>query len=138
MRWSPRPVGAVATGLTGLALAAAVLLLADAPGRVLVGAAAVLLVGLAVRDLAARPRLAAGADGLVVRTGLGSRRLPWDGLRIGVRESRRFGLSSRTLELDTASGPDDEGVLVVLARRDLGEDPGRVARALEELRPDAG
>ncbi len=137
MRWSPRPVGAVATGVTGLALAATVLLV-DAPGRVLVGGAAVLLVGLAVRDLAARPRLAAGPGGIVVRTGLGSRRLPWHGLRVRVRESRRFGVRSRALELDTASGADDEGVLVVLGRRDLGEDPGRVARALEELRPDAG
>jgi hypothetical protein len=35
----------------------------------------------------------------------------------------------------TAAGPDDDGVLVVLGRRDLGADPQDVARALRELDP---
>jgi hypothetical protein len=52
-----------------------------------------------------------------------------------VRETRRFGVRSRTLELDTAAGPDDDGVLVVLGRRDLGADPEEVARALRALDP---
>jgi hypothetical protein len=54
---------------------------------------------------------------------------------VRVRESRRLGVRSRTLELDTAAGPDDDGVLVVLARRDLGADPQEVARALQGLDP---
>jgi hypothetical protein len=42
---------------------------------------------------------------------------------------------SRLLELDTAGGPDDDGTLVLLGRRDLGADPAAVAQALEALRP---
>jgi hypothetical protein len=52
-----------------------------------------------------------------------------------VRESHRWGLRSRLLELDTAAGPDDDGELVLLGRRELGADPGDVARALTALRP---
>jgi hypothetical protein len=44
-------------------------------------------------------------------------------------------MRGRTLELDTASGPDDDGLLVVLGRRDLGADPDEVARALQALDP---
>ncbi len=136
MQWSPRPAetGALATVGLGLALAAA---LVDATGRVLVGAAALLLLGLAVRDAVARPRLTAGPDGVDVRTGIARRHLPWPGLRLRVRETRRFGVRSRTLELDTGAGPDDDGVLVVLGRRDLGADPEVVARTLRELDPTA-
>ena len=77
----------------------------------------------------------AGPDGVDVRTWRRGRHLPWSGLRVRVRESRRLGVRSRTLELDTAAGPDDDGVLVVLARRDLGADPEEVARALPGARP---
>ena len=134
MQWSPRPAetAALVAVALGLALALAVL---DAPGRVLVGAGALLLVVLAVRDVVGRPRLTAGPDGVDVRTWRRGRHLPWVGLRVRVRESRRLGVRSRTLELDTAAGPDDDGVLVVLARRDLGTDPHEVARALHALDP---
>jgi hypothetical protein len=54
---------------------------------------------------------------------------------VQVRVTRRLGMSSRLLELDTARGPDDAGVLVLLGRRDLGTDPDDVARALRELDP---
>jgi hypothetical protein len=46
-------------------------------------------------------------------------------------------MRSRTLELDTATGPQDDGVLVILGRRDLGADPAEVARALRALDPTA-
>ena len=46
-----------------------------------------------------------------------------------------WGVRGRTLELDTAAGPDDDGVLVILGRRDLGTDPEDVARALRDLDP---
>ncbi len=134
MQWSPRPAETAALGAIGLGLALAVVLV-DAAGRVLVGAAAVLLLGLAVRDALARPRLTAGPDGVSVRTWTTRRHLPWPALRVRVREIRRFGVRGRTLELDTAAGPDDEGVLVVLGRRDLGTDPEEVARALDEMDP---
>lgn len=134
MQWSPRPAQTVVLGLLGMALALAVVVL-DAAGRVLVGTAALLVLLLAARDLMARPRLSAGPDGVEVRSWTTRRHLPWPLLRIRVRASRRLGVTSRALELDTAAGPDDEGVLVLLGRRDLGADPEDVARALRALDP---
>jgi hypothetical protein len=137
VEWSPRVGETLALVAVGLGLGLAVLVVDDV-GRVLVGAGALLLLGLAVRDAVARPRLAAGPGGVDVRTWAGRRHLSWPGLRVGVRDTRRLGVRSRTLELDTATGPDDEGVLVVLSRRDLGADPDEVARALRALDPTAG
>jgi hypothetical protein len=134
MQWSPRggETAALAAVAMGLALAAVFL---DTPGRILVGTAVVLLLLLIAHDLRARPRLRAGPDGVDVRTWTGHRHLPWPILRVRVRVTRRLGISGRTLELDTAAGPDDAGVLVVLGRRDLGADPEAVARALRALDP---
>ena len=136
MTWSPRPGETTALVAVALGLGLALVFL-DPAGRVLVGAGALLLLGLAARDVVARPRLTAGPDGVDVRTWARGRHLPWPGLRVRVRESRRLGMRSRTLELDTASGPDDDGVLVVLGRRDLGADPDEVARALRAMDPTA-
>ncbi|MGY1615857.1 PH domain-containing protein [Geodermatophilus sp. SYSU D00691] len=132
MQWSPRAAETAALAAIGLGLALAVLLV-DPLGRVLVGAAALLMFGLAARDALLRPRLSAEPDGVVVRTLGGRRLLPWGGLRVQVRTTSRWGLRSRTLELDTAAGPDDDGVLVLLGRRDLGTDPEEVARTLRGL-----
>jgi hypothetical protein len=44
-------------------------------------------------------------------------------------------VAGRVLELDTAAGPDDAGLLVVLSRRDLGADPEAVAVELRRLHP---
>jgi hypothetical protein len=134
VQWSPRAGETAALVAVALGLALALVVL-DAPGRVLVGAGALLLLALALRDLVARPRLTAGPGGVDVRTWTRHRHLPWSGLRVRVRESRRLGVRSRTLELDTAAGPDDDGVLVVLGRRDLGADPEQVARELRALDP---
>jgi hypothetical protein len=57
---------------------------------------------------------------------------------VEVRTTRRWGVRSRLLELDTATGPDDPGTLVLLGRRDLGTDPAEVAQALRGLSPAAG
>src|SRR4051812_38107872 len=120
----------------GLALPApGAVLLVDPAGRILLGAAALLVLALAARDALLRPRLSAGPEGVVVRTMSGRQHLPWPGLRIGVRATRRWGLRNRILELDTAAGPDDDGVLVLLGRRDLGADPEEVVRALRGLQP---
>ena len=136
MQWSPRGAETVALTVLGLGLALAVLVV-DPVGRALVGTGAALVLALAARDVVTRPRLTAGPGGVVVRTLAGRTELPWAGLRVRVRESRRFGVRGRTLELDTAAGPDDDGTLVVLTRRDLGADPETVARALWELDPTA-
>jgi hypothetical protein len=137
VQWSPRVGETVALVVLGLGLGLAVVFL-DAAGRVLVGAGALLVLGLALRDVLSRPRLAAGPDGVDVRGLTGGVHLPWARLRVRVRETRRLGMRSRTLELDTATGPDDDGHLVVLGRRDLGTDPDDVARALRALDPTAG
>jgi hypothetical protein len=134
MQWSPRPGETVALVAVALGLGLALVVL-DAPGRLLVGTGALLLLVLAARDVLVRPRLAAHTNGLEVRTWTGRRHLPWTGLRVHVRESRRWGMRSRTLELDTPAGPHDDGVLVVLGRHDLGADPEEVARALRGLDP---
>jgi hypothetical protein len=134
VQWSPRGGETAVLAVLGLALSLALLVL-DAPGRVLVGAGALLLLAPAARDLLVRPRLSAGPDGVEVRSLTGRRHLPWPVLHVRVREGRRFGVRSRTLELDTATGPDDDGALVVLGRRDLGVDPEDVARTLWRLDP---
>jgi hypothetical protein len=132
VQWSPRAGETAALGAIGLGLALAVLAV-DAAGRLLVGAAALLVLGLAARDVLLRPRLTAGPTGVVVRTLGGRAELAWPGLRVRVRTTRRFGVRNRVLELDTAAGPDDDGLLVLLGRRDLGSDPDEVATALRSL-----
>lgn len=136
-QWSPRSgeTAALAVVATGLGVAMLVL---DAPGRVLVGTAVLVLLLVVAHDLGTRPRLRAGPDGVEVRTWTGRRHLPWPVLRARVRDVRRLGVRSRTLELDTVGGPDDDGVLVVLGRRDLGADPEEVAAALRALDPTRG
>jgi hypothetical protein len=129
VQWSPRPAETAALGAVGLGLALGVVLV-DTAGRLLLGAAALLVLALVVRDAVLRPRLAAGPDGVVVRTMGGAQLLPWPVLSVRVRTTRRWGVRSRLLELDTAGGPDDPGTLVLLGRRDLGSDPAEVARAL--------
>ncbi len=135
MTWTTRTAETVLSGVIGVLLAGGAVLLDDAPGRVLLAGAAGLLLGRSARDLVQRPRVAAGADGVRVRRLVGSAHLPWGRLHIGVRETRRLGMRTVTLELDTAADPEDEGVLVVLGRRDLGADPREVARQLRELDP---
>jgi hypothetical protein len=134
VQWSPRPGETAALAIVALGLGISLLVL-DAPGRVLVGTAAVIALVLVVRDVVLRPRLTAGPDGVDVATLGGRRHLSWSLLRVRVRETRRLGVRSRTLELDTAAGVDDPGTLVVLGRRDLGADPHEVARALQALDP---
>jgi Bacterial PH domain len=126
VQWAPRTGEVVATAAAGLGLALAVLLV-DPLGRLLVGAAALLLVGLAVRDAVLRPRLSAGAEGVTVRALSGRTTIPWPQVRVRVRTQRRWGLRARTLELEDRA---DDAVLVVLGRRELGADPQTVAEAL--------
>jgi hypothetical protein len=126
VQWSPRTGEVVATALAGVGLALAVLLV-DPVGQVLVGAAALLLLGLAARDAVLRPLLQAGDGGVTVRALSGRTTIAWPHLRVRVRTQRRWGLRARTLELEDRT---DDAVLVVLGRRELGADPETVAEAL--------
>ncbi|MDT7742854.1 MAG: hypothetical protein QOE59_1932 [Actinomycetota bacterium] len=138
------PVPAVVLGLLGavgllawVALGASTGAL-DAPGRLLLGVAGVVVGAAALVGLRARPRLAADEDALVLRGALGTRRWPWarvDAVRV-VR-MRRLGLPAAYLEIDAR---DDDGGerLLVLGRLELGTDPGDVAEALQAHRADVG
>jgi Bacterial PH domain len=126
VQWSPRAGEVAATALAGLGLALAVLLV-DPVGRVLVGGAALLLLALAARDALLRPRVRADAGGVTVRALAGPTTIAWPHVRARVRTQRRWGLRARTLELEDLT---DDGVLVVLGRRELGADPAAVAEVL--------
>jgi hypothetical protein len=126
VQWSPRAAETVAVAAAGLGLALATLLV-DPVGRVLVGGAALLLLGLAVRDALVRPRLRVDATGVTARALTGSTTIAWPVLRARVRSQRRWGVRSTTLELEDSS---DDAVLVVLGRRELATDPGAVAETL--------
>jgi hypothetical protein len=138
------PVPAVVLGLLGAVglLAWAVLGsrtgTLDAPGRLLLGVAGVVVGAAALVGLRARPRLAADDDALVLRGPLTTRRWPWarvDAVRV-VR-MRRLGLPAAYLEIDAR---DDDGGerLLVLGRLELGTDPADVAGALQAHRADVG
>jgi hypothetical protein len=101
----------------------------DAPGRLLLGLLALWLAGLVAADLLLRPRLRADANGLEIRTLAVRRQLPWSAVRrLTVDARSRYGLASRTLEVDAGD------TLVVLSRRSLGTDPRDVAAAIAEIR----
>jgi hypothetical protein len=137
VQWSPKPGRTAVVGIGALVLGvAAVAFVADWPGRILLGIAATGLALDAVHDLVARPRLTAGPDGVVVRTWSGARRLAWEGLRARVRTTRRLGMLTRTLEIDVDPALDD-GMLIVLGRRDLGAPLEDVARQLRAMNPAA-
>lgn len=131
MQWSTRPVETFAAGAVAVALGVGVVLV-DLTGRVLVGAAALLLLAVVVRDLLLRPRLRADGAQVVVRTAGGTTVIPRDRLRARVRTARRLGVRSTTLELEDTA---DDTVLLVLGRRDLGADPEQVGAQLLGHRP---
>ena len=127
-KWSPRPAGtavAILAGLVVLLLA----LLADPAGRLLLGIAALGLLTVGVADLLLRPRLVADRTGVQVRTLASRHRLPWSAIqRVAVDEHTRYGLTSRTLELEAGE------LFVVLGKRALGADPRDVADTLARIR----
>ena len=127
-QWSPRPVEtalAILAGLVVLLLA----VLADPAGRLLLGVAAVGLLTVGTADLLLRPRLSADRAGIQIRTLASRYRLPWSAIgRVKVDEHTRYGLTSRTLELEAGE------LFVVLGKRTLGADPRDVADVLARIR----
>jgi len=113
-----------------LIAAAAAVLSPDPPGRVLLGAAALVLLAYTATDLLFWPRLTASPEGLLIRTPLTRARIPWsdvDAVRADARE--RIGLRSVTLEIDAGER------LVVFSRRALGADPETVAALIGAFAP---
>ncbi|BBZ36585.1 PH domain-containing protein [Mycolicibacterium confluentis] len=125
--WGPKPAGVAALGFGGLVMAVAcVTLVTDVPGRILIGVASAGLLLFATSSWLARPKLAIGDDGIVVRGVRGPVTLRREDIRlIRITEFRRVGRRVRMLEIDTH---DDR--LRVFTRWDLGTDPLEVLDAL--------
>ncbi len=114
--------GAGVVGCAAVALGPAT----DPAGRLLLGLAALALLGLTARDGYCRPVLAAGPDGLRVRSGWRVRTVAWQQVaRMRVVTDRR----TPVLEIDLG---DD---LVVLTRHRLGVPPAAAWEVLETYRP---
>jgi hypothetical protein len=114
-------VAALACALTG-----------DPAGRLLTGAAAVILAAYAATDLIFAPRLTADRDGLTIRSPLLRAQLPWaavENVRADVRN--RYGLRSTTLEVDAGE------TFAVFSRRSLGTDPEEAAALVRAFWPRA-
>ncbi|BBX28373.1 PH domain-containing protein [Mycolicibacterium alvei] len=125
--WNPPAAGVAGCAIVGVALAiAAVTVITDPPGRVLVGVAGVGLLTFATLSWRARPKLAMNQDSLTVAGWWQTRTIRRDEIRqIRITEFRRIARTVRLLEIDTV---DDR--LVVFTRWDLGTDPLDVLDAL--------
>jgi hypothetical protein len=115
-----------AYGLLALAGALAVLAdLSDAAGRLLALPAALVVLGLALRDLRSGPLLHADAAGIDVLQGLRRIRVPWSRVeRMRIVRDRR----TEMLELDLGS------TLALLSRNRLGRLPDGVLIDLQTIR----
>ncbi|BBY18579.1 PH domain-containing protein [Mycolicibacterium litorale] len=125
--WSPSPLGIAGCGLVGLVMAiASVMVVTEAPGRLLTGIAAVGLITFAIMSWRARPKLAITAEGVAVRGWFSTRVLTRADVKlVRITEFRRLARKMRLLEIETT----DDG-LHVLTRWDLGADPLDVLDAL--------
>jgi len=107
---------------------AAVTLVTDPPGRILVGVAGLGLLIFAGFSLRARPKLAITPEGLVVRGWWRNTVLARPSIKlIRITEFRRWARKVRLLEIDTV---DDR--LIVFTRWDLGTNPIEVLDALTD------
>lgn len=132
LQWSTPPLALVTAAVGGIVLAAAAIFTGDAPSRLLVGLAAILLLGLAAVGLRQRPRLTivpGQRPVLVVRGLLGAVEYPRERiLRARVVSFRRLGRKSPNLEIDVEH--DGEDRLLIFGRWDLGAHPQDVLDAL--------
>jgi hypothetical protein len=129
--WAPRRALVVsAWAVTALLVLGVVVdaLTGDRGGLVLFALAAVAVGAFAAHATIVRPRLAAGAEGLLTRTLGGTRQLPWGETRTRLRTTRRLGRDGVTLEIEH----DDQ--LYVFGWLELGEDPRDVLDVLSTLR----
>ena len=127
--WSPKPaLIAIGCVCAGLALTGA-LGYHDRMGEVLFGIAAVALIGACAHGVLVRPRLAADAQGLRIRTARGRVELGWPGTRTRLRTTRRLGRDAATLEIESGDR------LFVFGWLELGADPRDVLEVLSALRP---
>lgn len=136
--WST-PAGLVAMAWVLAAAAAAWLVLllltgGDRPGQLIAAIGAAGLGTAAVSGTTARPRLAAGPDGLVVRRLSSTLDVGWDQVQnVRVLRQRRLGRESSLLELELRE-PNGGERLMILGRLELGADPEEVVEVLQTYR----
>jgi hypothetical protein len=107
---------------------ASVTLVTDVPGRILTGIAAAGLILFAGMTWRARPKLAIGPGGLMLRGWFRTQVLQHPDIKIiRITEFRRHARTVRLLEVETV-----DGGLVILSRWDLGTDPLKVLDALTD------
>ena len=127
--WGPGTAAITGCAFFGVVMAvAAVMLVTDPPGRLLVGVAGLGLLIFAGFSLRARPRLAITPQGLLIRGWWRTMVLPRSAITlIRITEFRRLARKVRLLEIDTV---DDR--LIVFSRWDLGTNPIDVLDALTD------
>jgi len=132
LTWSTPAPALVAVGVGGVALAIAAFFAGDAPSKLIIGVAAVGLLGLAVLGVRQRPRLEVrpGPEPrLIVRSLLGPTEYrPDELIRARIMNYRRLGRRTPMLEIDVRHGEGDR--LLIFGRWDLGTDPENVFEAL--------
>lgn len=130
--WTTPAAGLVAVSGGGLILVVAAVLAQDGPSRLLVGLAAVAVLGMAVLGFRQRPRLtmvSGPAPRLVVGTLTGPKEYPLDRIdRIRMVSYRRLGRKSAMLEIDVQHEGSER--LLIFGRWDLGTNPHDVYDAL--------
>jgi Bacterial PH domain len=126
--WAPHPGLVAISWVLAAASITWAILADDPPGQVLLAVAALTLVLAGLFGTIARPRLAADADGITVRSLVGRKHWPWAEVNVRLMHTRRFGRDISSVEVD--ADPD----LVVLTRLDLGADPEDVIEAIRALR----
>lgn len=132
LSWSTPPAALVACGIGGLVLAVAAIVSTDGPGRLLIGVAAVGLLGLTALGVRQRPRLAVEPGDpvhIVVRGLTGPQRYaPEQILRVRVVHYRRLGRRMPMLEMDVDNSGEER--LLIFGRWDLGTRPEDVLEVL--------
>lgn len=132
LAWTTPIPALVAVALGGVVMTVAAILSPDAPSRLLVGVAAVALLGMAVLGFRQRPRLVlvpGDKPQLVVRTLTGPTSYTRDQiLRARTVHYRRLGRKIPMLEIDVTS--DGTERLLIFGRWDLGTHPEEVYHTL--------
>ncbi|MFE3542066.1 PH domain-containing protein [Nocardia sp. NPDC059177] len=130
--WTTPLAGLLVVTGGGLVLVVAAILASDGPSRLLIGLAAVAMLGMAVLGIRQRPRLTmvpGPAPRLVVGTLTGPQAYPLDRIdRIRMVSYRRLGRKSAMLEVDVRH--NDTERLLIFGRWDLGTNPHDVYDAL--------
>lgn len=128
LSWAPHP-GLVGIGwVLAAAAGASAFLVDDAPGRILLGVATIVLALGSLFGTVARPRLAVDTAGITVRNLTGRRHWSWADVTVRLVNTRRLGREVPSVELDA------EDDLVVLGRLDLNADPVDVMDAIQAMR----